>query len=307
MPAAGLNYYGCITAIPPECICGGNIEELVEEQLSRGVLDIEGLREAVAAQPVTWYRPCAAFDVWALGVLTVELVLGWTPLQLVNLFGVDNAPLMPLGDQIRYVTSPAFWTALLKQLLAEQLVDSDCADFIALCTALSPVVRPTTSALMNHPFITKEKRSTTRQSPVQDLRRHFALRPPNVSHFELRNTVGTGTFGRVRLVRLKSGPSVPMALKILRKSKIIQTKQVEHVKSERNILQAISHPFIVNLITSFQDERRLYMLMEFVNGGELFSHLRTEGRLLTDHARFYAAEIVLAFEYLHGNHHRHIF
>lgn len=51
---------------------------------------------------------------------------------------------------------------------------------------------------------------------------------------------------------------------------------------------------------SFQDERRLYMLMEYVNGGELFSHLRREQRLSNDHARFYAAEIVLAFQYLHG-------
>lgn len=137
------------------------------------------------------------------------------------------------------------------------------------------------------------------RSVVQDLRRHLALRPPDVSHFELRTTVGTGTFGRVRLVRLKTGPPICMALKILRKSKIIQTKQVEHVKSEKNILQAISHPFIVNLIGAFQDEKRLYMLMEFVNGGELFSYLRNERRLCNDHARFYAAEIVLAFEYLH--------
>eukprot|EP01053_Blabericola_migrator_P005843 Blabericola_migrator_1__5842@NODE_295_length_10235_cov_141_552026_g242_i0_p4_GENE_NODE_295_length_10235_cov_141_552026_g242_i0NODE_295_length_10235_cov_141_552026_g242_i0_p4_ORF_typecomplete_len516_score54_36Pkinase/PF00069_25/4_2e75Pkinase_Tyr/PF07714_17/1_3e44Kinaselike/PF14531_6/2_5e17Kdo/PF06293_14/2_9e07Pkinase_fungal/PF17667_1/6_6e07WaaY/PF06176_11/6_9e07APH/PF01636_23/2_6e05RIO1/PF01163_22/8_8e05YrbLPhoP_reg/PF10707_9/0_076YukC/PF10140_9/0_077ActFrag_cataly/PF09192_10/0_12FTA2/PF13095_6/2 len=138
---------------------------------------------------------------------------------------------------------------------------------------------------------------------LKDLRDYFATHIPALSDFELRKTVGTGTFGRVRVVRLREGPTylqtVPMALKILRKSKIIQMKQVEHVKSEKAILQAINHPFIVNLCASFQDEKRLFMLMEYVNGGELFSHLRREQRLPNEHAKFYAAEIVLAFDYLH--------
>eukprot|EP01054_Gregarina_sp_Poly1_P004206 Gregarina_sp_Poly_1__4205@NODE_229_length_11141_cov_173_244537_g203_i0_p5_GENE_NODE_229_length_11141_cov_173_244537_g203_i0NODE_229_length_11141_cov_173_244537_g203_i0_p5_ORF_typecomplete_len495_score56_19Pkinase/PF00069_25/7_1e76Pkinase_Tyr/PF07714_17/3_7e45Kinaselike/PF14531_6/9_2e18WaaY/PF06176_11/2_9e07Kdo/PF06293_14/8_8e07Pkinase_fungal/PF17667_1/3_4e06RIO1/PF01163_22/0_00012APH/PF01636_23/0_00023YrbLPhoP_reg/PF10707_9/0_087YukC/PF10140_9/0_068ActFrag_cataly/PF09192_10/0_15_NODE_229_length_ len=138
---------------------------------------------------------------------------------------------------------------------------------------------------------------------LQDLRDYFSSHVPSLVDFELKKTVGTGTFGRVRVVRLRQAPahlqSIPMALKILKKSKIIQMKQVEHVKSEKAILEAISHPFIVNLCASFQDEKRLFMLMEYVNGGELFSHLRREQRLPNEHAKFYAAEIVLAFEYLH--------
>eukprot|EP01057_Protomagalhaensia_wolfi_P000305 Protomagalhaensia_wolfi_Nauph_80__304@NODE_116_length_3599_cov_9_966292_g89_i0_p2_GENE_NODE_116_length_3599_cov_9_966292_g89_i0NODE_116_length_3599_cov_9_966292_g89_i0_p2_ORF_typecomplete_len453_score69_61Pkinase/PF00069_25/2_4e74Pkinase_Tyr/PF07714_17/1_3e44Kinaselike/PF14531_6/3_4e16WaaY/PF06176_11/1_5e07Kdo/PF06293_14/7_3e07Pkinase_fungal/PF17667_1/2e06RIO1/PF01163_22/9e05APH/PF01636_23/0_0015YrbLPhoP_reg/PF10707_9/0_14ActFrag_cataly/PF09192_10/0_3_NODE_116_length_3599_cov_9_966292_g89_i01780 len=141
------------------------------------------------------------------------------------------------------------------------------------------------------------------KASLQDLRDYFSAHTPALSDFELKKTVGTGTFGRVRVVKLKEGPSylqqVPMALKILKKSKIIQMKQVEHVKSEKAILQSISHPFIVNLCASFQDEKRLFMLMEYVNGGELFSHLRREQRLPNEHAKFYASEIVLAFEYLH--------
>merc|ERR1719420_2761414 len=61
----------------------------------------------------------------------------------------------------------------------------------------------------------------------------------------------------------------------------------------------IEHPFIVNLLTTFQDHKHLYMLMEFVSGGELFSYLRHEGRLPNDHAKFYAGEILLALAYLH--------
>lgn len=145
------------------------------------------------------------------------------------------------------------------------------------------------------------RRNSTTQ--IQNLRDYFSTHTPCLADFELKKTVGTGTFGRVRVVRLRQAPphlqAVPMALKILKKSKIIQMKQVEHVKSEKAILEAISHPFIVNLCASFQDEKRLFMLMEYVNGGELFSHLRREQRLPNEHAKFYAAEIVLAFEYLH--------
>jgi len=118
--------------------------------------------------------------------------------------------------------------------------------------------------------------------------------------FDLRDTVGSGTFARVRMVKIKGSPDrTPMALKILKKHDLIRMKQVEHVKAEKQILSMCEHPFIVNLLTSFQDEKRLFMLLEYVNGGELFSYLRSKGRLPNDDARFYAGEIILAFSYLH--------
>lgn len=140
-------------------------------------------------------------------------------------------------------------------------------------------------------------------SPSEEaVRRFLSSKRSALSAADLlqQRTVGTGTFGRVRLVKLAKGPNVPLALKTLRKSKILQMKQLEHVLNEVKILGSIQHPFIVNLMTSFQDSTRLYMLMEFVNGGELFAHLRKQVRLTTADARFYAAEIVLAFEYLHS-------
>lgn len=122
----------------------------------------------------------------------------------------------------------------------------------------------------------------------------------NVKDFDLRATVGTGTFGRVRVVKIKgSHDRTPLALKIMKKSEVIRLKQVEHVKAETAILSQIEHPFIVNLLATFQDEKRLFLVLEFINGGELFSHLRTEGRLPDADAKFYSAEIVLAFAYLH--------
>lgn len=138
-------------------------------------------------------------------------------------------------------------------------------------------------------------------TPIDHLRSLVKGKKWKFDDFDLRATVGTGTFGRVRVVKIKgSSDRSPMALKILKKSEIIRLKQVEHVKAEKEILTSISHPFIVNLLAVFHDEKRLCMLLEYVNGGELFSHLRKEGRLPNEHAMFYAGSIVLAFQYLHG-------
>ncbi|CDU24708.1 probable cAMP-dependent protein kinase catalytic subunit [Sporisorium scitamineum] len=126
----------------------------------------------------------------------------------------------------------------------------------------------------------------------------------SLSDFEVVETLGTGTFGRVLLVRLKDGDaadrSTYFALKVLAKSDIVKLKQVSHVQSERSILAKVDHPFLVNMIASFQDSKNCYMLMEYVVGGEIFSYLRRAGRFSADVARFYISTIVLAIEYLHN-------
>mmetsp|Transcript_119537 Transcript_119537/g.234958 ORF Transcript_119537/g.234958 Transcript_119537/m.234958 type:complete len:366 (-) Transcript_119537:252-1349(-) len=137
--------------------------------------------------------------------------------------------------------------------------------------------------------------------PISHLKELVAGRTFGFSDFDLRATVGTGTFGRVRVVKIKGCKDrTPLALKIMKKSEVIRLKQVEHIKAETGILSQIEHPFIVNLLAAFQDDTRLFLLLEFINGGELFSHLRKEGRLPDADAKFYAGEIVLAFAYLHA-------
>ncbi len=88
-------------------------------------------------------------------------------------------------------------------------------------------------------------------------------------------------------------------MKILRKADVVKLKQVKHVVAERNILARIQHPFIVDLYATFQDHMNVYMLLSFVPGGELFSHLRRAGRFTPDVTRFYLGCIVLALRYLH--------
>ncbi|SBT33833.1 cAMP-dependent protein kinase catalytic subunit, putative [Plasmodium ovale wallikeri] len=106
------------------------------------------------------------------------------------------------------------------------------------------------------------------------------------------------SFGRVILATYKNEDYPPVAIKRFEKSKIIRQKQVDHVFSERKILNYINHPFCVNLYGSFKDESYLYLVLEFVIGGEFFTFLRRNKRFPNDVGCFYAAQIVLIFEYL---------
>ncbi|XP_052783688.1 cAMP-dependent protein kinase catalytic subunit PRKX-like isoform X2 [Mya arenaria] len=120
-----------------------------------------------------------------------------------------------------------------------------------------------------------------------------------LSDYEILSTIGTGTFGRVVLVRNRETRNY-FALKVMAVTEVIRLKQIEHVKNEKEILSSISHPFIVNMLWANHDEAFLYMLMEYVPGGEVFSYLRNYGRFSNSMANFFASEIVSALEYLHS-------
>lgn len=118
--------------------------------------------------------------------------------------------------------------------------------------------------------------------------------------FTLGVTLGTGTFGRVQLMQQKSGKQNYFALKTMKKCDIVRLKQIDHIMSEALLLKDLSHPFVVNLCATFQDSKRLYLILEYVPGGELFSFLRRERKISDEASRFYASEIVLALDYLHS-------
>ncbi|RKF83452.1 cAMP-dependent protein kinase type 2 [Golovinomyces cichoracearum] len=120
----------------------------------------------------------------------------------------------------------------------------------------------------------------------------------SLGDFDVLRTLGTGSFGRVHLVQSKHNQRF-YAVKVLKKHQVVKMKQVEHTNDERSMLQEVKHPFLITLWGTFQDSRNLYMVMDFVEGGELFSLLRKSQRFPNPVAKFYAAEVTLALEYLH--------
>ncbi|KAJ5363533.1 cAMP-dependent protein kinase type 2 [Penicillium cataractarum] len=118
--------------------------------------------------------------------------------------------------------------------------------------------------------------------------------------FLLQRTLGTGSFGRVHLVQSKHNHRF-YAMKVLKKAQVVKMKQIEHTNDERRMLNRVRHPFLVTLWGTWQDSRNLYMVMDFVEGGELFSLLRKSQRFPNPVAKFYAAEVTLALEYLHSH------
>lgn len=95
----------------------------------------------------------------------------------------------------------------------------------------------------------------------------------SLSDFEILRTLGTGSFGRVHLVQSKHNNRF-YAVKVMKKHQVVKMRQVEHTNDERAMLQEVKHPFLITLWGTFQDSKNLYMVMDFVEGGELFSLLR---------------------------------
>ncbi|KAG8531470.1 cAMP-dependent protein kinase catalytic subunit [Bacidia gigantensis] len=120
-----------------------------------------------------------------------------------------------------------------------------------------------------------------------------------LTDFALKRTLGTGSFGRVHLVQSNHNQRY-YAVKVLKKAQVVKMKQVEHTNDERKMLCKVKHPFLVTLWGTFQDSWNLYMVMDFVEGGELFSLLRKSQRFPNPVAKFYAAEVTLALDYLHS-------
>ncbi|PSK42454.1 hypothetical protein B9Z65_4368 [Elsinoe australis] len=120
-----------------------------------------------------------------------------------------------------------------------------------------------------------------------------------IEDFELLKVVGKGSFGKVMQVQKRDTHRI-YALKTIRKAHIISRSEVAHTLAERSVLSQINNPFIVPLKFSFQSPEKLYLVLAFVNGGELFHHLQKEQRFDINRSRFYAAELLCALECLHG-------
>jgi len=139
-----------------------------------------------------------------------------------------------------------------------------------------------------------------RETEYMRLKRHKM----SVADFDLLTIIGRGAFGEVRLCQEKKTGDI-YAMKKLKKSEMVSRGQVEHVKSERNLLAEVGCQYIVKLYCSFQDPEYLYLVMEYLPGGDMMTLLMREETLTETVARFYIAQTVLAIESIHKHNYIH--
>ncbi|KAI9118389.1 hypothetical protein K1719_010721 [Acacia pycnantha] len=125
-----------------------------------------------------------------------------------------------------------------------------------------------------------------------------------VNDFELLTIIGRGAYGEVRLCREKKSGNI-YAMKKLKKTEMLKRGQVEHVRAERNLLAEVASHCIVKLYYSFQDAEYLYLIMEYLPGGDMMTLLMREDTLSENVARFYIAQCVLAIESIHKHNYIH--
>ncbi|KAH9763390.1 putative serine/threonine protein kinase IREH1 [Citrus sinensis] len=133
-----------------------------------------------------------------------------------------------------------------------------------------------------------------RTSPI-----HPSKDRTSIDDFEIIKPISRGAFGRVFLAKKRTTGDL-FAIKVLKKADMIRKNAVESILAERDILISVRNPFVVRFFYSFTCRENLYLVMEYLNGGDLYSLLRNLGCLDEDVARVYIAEVVLALEYLHS-------
>ncbi|CAI2375797.1 unnamed protein product [Moneuplotes crassus] len=118
-------------------------------------------------------------------------------------------------------------------------------------------------------------------------------------NFDIGETLGVGSYGRVRMVREKHTGEI-YALKILKKAEVISLKQHQHAIDELSIMRHIDNPLLISFRGDAYDSRYIYILMEFIQGGELSTWIKRLEYFSAEETRFYAGQVVLMFEYLHS-------
>jgi len=174
---------------------------------------------------------------------------------------------------------------------------------------IDPFVSLSTNNTMMQPILPNDSGIFRNSSNLSNNSSHlYNKRPSNtntkkmkLSDFEILKLLGKGTFGKVLLVKSKSpNDNNYYAMKILQKKEVKKRKQEEHTKSERDLMVKLSSPFILNIKFAFQDKDNLYLVSDFMQGGELSFHINRLKFFNEEQCRFYAMEIILGIEAIHN-------
>ncbi|KAI8818964.1 kinase-like domain-containing protein [Fimicolochytrium jonesii] len=165
----------------------------------------------------------------------------------------------------------------------------------------SGLMSPVSPSIGNLPLTQNSRKGTLSAYEMGPNAAPGLHRDYNLDDFHIVRRVGKGGFANVFLVRLKHSTGRYYALKAIKKHDVVKMKQDKQVMNEKNILRNIDHPFIVELYHTFQNPTYLFMTMEYVAGGDLFSYLRKAQRFSEEASRFYVSEVLISLEYLHTN------
>ena len=177
------------------------------------------------------------------------------------------------------------------------------ATTITTTTTPTPTPTPTSTQSTHQKYPSSEFESLSGDFANVRVPRRLSVVPGrdnkiSIDDFIVLSVLGRGSFGKVCLVK-KLDDSRLFALKALNKEALLRRNQVAHTKTERMILSDVHHSFLVQLEYAFQSDTRLYLVLEFMSGGEMYYWLRRAKRFAVNRAKLYAAEVMLALEFLH--------
>lgn len=156
---------------------------------------------------------------------------------------------------------------------------------------------------LEHDFVSESVRAEPMLGAIEGgLVQDTIARKMAADDFESLRCLGKGTFGTVILVKQRTTGTLFAQKQFKKASLTVHKRLVEQTKTERSILESVNrHPFVVKLFYAFQDHEKLYLILEYAQGGELFTHLARDRMFSEEVASFYMAEMVLALEHLHRN------
>ncbi|XP_039145925.1 probable serine/threonine protein kinase IREH1 isoform X1 [Dioscorea cayenensis subsp. rotundata] len=195
-------------------------------------------------------------------------------------------------EDLQEVISRRKHEALTVQTFGARIEKLHREKYLQLCDAVDAEKVDATSTVMDED---DDVVRSLRTSPVHPINKERT----SIDDFEIIKPISRGAFGRVFLAKKRTTGDL-FAIKVLKKADMIRKNAVESILAERDILISVRNPFVVRFFYSFTSRENLYLVMEYLNGGDLYSLLRNLGCLDEEVARIYIAEVVLALEYLHS-------